>query len=282
MSLNISIAPLELTLNATIAQLMSKLMPADGSITYANATLTGDPRCAATFTGGNLTIPDKASFPNDGLVLGTGDAFHLTNQDGTETGTVFGTPGDNQIYTALGSASYDACSLEFEFKCSDITANTLIIDYVFASDEYNEQVVEGLGFVDSIALLVNDVNVANIPNTIEPVNVYNVNENKNSEYFVVNDPRPEKGTYQYFEPDGFTNGLSTETPIVPLGAWNKMKVGIVDVTDAEIDSWVFLKGSSGGGFQCVNVPPPPTQTPTEVVFTPENPGSHGGKRILFS
>ena len=61
--------PLQLTLSPTLAQLMDKFIPSDGSIGYRNATLTGDARCAALFAGGDLTITDDTiAFPNDGIL----------------------------------------------------------------------------------------------------------------------------------------------------------------------------------------------------------------------
>jgi hypothetical protein len=273
---SLSIAPLELTLSPTLAQLMDKLIPSDGSIGYRNATLTGDARCAALFAGGNLTIPNNTiTFPNDGILLGTGKAESLTTQDSTETSFDFGTPGDDQINTST-LPSFDACSLEFDFKCLTASANSLFIDYMFASDEYIEQVLENDGFIDAFGIFVNDVNIALVPGSNDPVTVYNVNQNVNSEYFVFNDPRPTYAKYLDFEPDGFTIGLNSTVPVVQFG-WNRFKMGIVDVGDSNIDSWVFVKGGSGGGFQCFqddSIPAP---------CDPDAQGSAcGGKILTFS
>ena len=233
---------------------MSNLIPSGSSgLIYTNETLTGDPRCAALFTGGEFAVPNPAAkFPSAGFVLGTGNTNKLNYQDGSQGSTNFGLPGDAQINTS-DFTSFDACFIEFEFQCGDnINGGNLSIDYVFASDEYKEKVDENLGYADEFGLFLNDVNIATVPTTGEPVSIYSVNHLTNTEYFVHNNPRPGQAAFVNFEPDGFTKGLKAIGPII--SGWNTMKIGIVDVNDGFLDSWVFLEG--GAAFQCIPAPTP--------------------------
>jgi hypothetical protein len=249
---------------------MSNLIPSGSSgLIYTNETLTGDPRCAALFTGGEFAVPNPAAkFPSAGFVLGTGNTNKLNYQDGSQVSTNFGLPGDAQINTS-DFTSFDACFIEFEFQCGDnINGGNLSIDYVFASDEYKEKVDENLGYADEFGLFLNDVNIATVPTTGEPVSIYSVNHLTNTEYFVHNNPRPGQAAFVNFEPDGFTKGLKAIGPII--SGWNTMKIGIVDVNDGFLDSWVFLEG--GAAFQCI---PAPTPFPRnqQANITPEIPNS---------
>jgi hypothetical protein len=159
---------LDLTGAPGAAALMNKLIPPKSPVQYTNVTFKGNPNCSAVFAGGELTVPNATvNFPDEGIVLGTGDILDLQEQTSTQIYTFFNTSGDDDINTNPDQVSYDACVLEFEFRC-DIgnAAGTdnggfVLIDYVFASDEYKEQI--GAGFADAFGLLLNGVNIATVP-----------------------------------------------------------------------------------------------------------------------
>ena len=257
-----------LTENASVIQIMNSLLPPGSGIIYKDPNFSGDPRCAALFSGGS-TI---ASFPDFGFLLGTGDANELYGQDGTDVSTTFGYPGDPDFATP----SYDACTLAFEFQCENSNFGSLEISYAFASDEYNSAADSGnIGFGDAFALLLNGNNIALVPGSANDtvgspgtaVSGYSINHLTNTEYFVDNNP-PSEGlaiAYPDFEPDGFTKNLKATGNIVP--GWNTMKIGIVDTFDPHMDSWLFLEG---GGFMCAPIPvatPAPTSSPTPLPTT---------------
>ena len=252
-----------LTLEATAAQLMSRLIPMGSPVDYRNALLAGDSTCAALFDGAEFAVIDpKVNFPSTGIVLGTGDAEVLYDQGGTQTSTGFNTPGDEDLNPTNGT-SLDACVLTFEFRCSPEFGGDVTIGYSFASDEYREQVDENTGYADRFGLLLNGQNIATLPDTTD-VSVYSVNHLINTEYFVYNNPRIGQRTFPAFEPDGFTRDLNATGTALP--GWNTMKIGIIDINDIYVDSWVFLEG---GSFSCdqradlTNAPTPaPTATPT--------------------
>jgi hypothetical protein len=265
-----------LTQASSITEIMGNLIPSGSGLIYTNEILVGDPRCAAMFTGGEFAVTNAtAKFPSAGFVLGTGDYKKLTNQDGTQASTDFERFGDEDINNS-GLETFDACYIEFWFKCDNIGGGVFLLDYVFASDEYIEQVNANTGFADAFAILLNDVNIATVPVTGELVSVYTINHLTNTEYFVYNDPRPGQAPFPLFEPDGFTKCLNATGVINGGGAWNKMKIGIVDVDDPYLDSWVFFEE---GSFECVVDPTPaptpaPASSPTPVptaATTPSGP-----------
>jgi hypothetical protein len=251
-----------LTENASVIQIMNSLLPPGSGIIYKDPNFSGDPRCAALFSGGS-TI---ASFPDFGFLLGTGDAHELYGQDGTPFPGDFGYPGDPDFATS----SYNACTLAFEFQCENSNFGSLEISYAFASDDYNSAAdSENIGFSsDAFALLLNGNNIALVPGSPgTAVSGYSINHLTNTEYFVDNNP-PSEGlapAYPDFEPDGFTKNLKATGNIVP--GWNTMKIGIVDTFYSSYDSWLFLEG---GGFMCAPIPvatPAPTSSPTPLPTT---------------
>lgn len=232
-----------------VNQIMNSLIPFGSGINYQNQVLTGDPKCAALFSGGwNAVENDTATeFPDEGFLLGTGNATALYGQNGTQESFDFDTPGDPDIAMNATMESFDACTVSFEFQCENSNDGYLRISYAFASDEYKEQVEDNTGYVDKFALLLNNENIALVPGTNDTaVTVYSINHLVNSELFIYNNPRINYSPYPDFEPDGFTKLLHAEGTIAT--GWNTMKIGIVDIQDNHIDSWVFIKQ---GSFQCV-------------------------------
>ena len=119
-----------------------------------NEAFNGDPRCAALFTGGKTAVPTESiNFPDTGFVLSTGNALTTLNNDGTEGSTILNSPGDPDF----GANSFDACTFEFEFRCLDEFApgSILALNYTLGSDDYTEEVTEGLGFVGFIGIFLN-------------------------------------------------------------------------------------------------------------------------------
>ncbi len=244
--------PFSLTERVSVNQLMDSLIPATSNVFYQNPALKGDPRCAALFSGALSVLTDNnnntVDFPDNGFLLGTGDANVLYGQNGTESSKSFGTPGDPDIAVVnTNRESYDACTLSFDFKCKDDMHGYMQAFYAFASDEWIEQVQENTGYSDNFALLLNGENIALVPGTNNTaVTVYTINESVNSQFFNYNNPRMGQSQYEDFEPDGFTKILEADGPIIP--GWNKMKIGIVDIQDTHYDSWVFLQA---GTFICM-------------------------------
>jgi len=261
------------------AQLMTSLFPAGSDISYQNVNFTGADRCAALFSGASSVVTNSTlNFPESGLILGTGLPISLYGQDGTESYYDFSSPGDLDIAQGSSFPSFDACILEFEFQCNNLAGGSASLDYVFSSDEYKEQIDEGAGYADLFAIILNGENIATIPGTSDPVGVYTVNHLTQTDYFVYNDPRPGQAAFPGFEPDGFTVGLEA-TGSFNIG-WNTMKIGIVDVQDQYLDSWLFLKE---GSFDCTVDPLatwPPTPAPTNSQIDDCTGSACGGEHSI--
>ena len=122
------------------------------------------------------------------------------------------------------------------------TSPDLQINYVFASEEYQEFVDSQ--FNDVFAFWVNGVALANNCATVAdpggrvPVTINTINHLRNTQIYVDN---PQPGTFDT-QFDGFTLPLTcfaTVTPNVP----NTLKLAIADTSDSILDSAVFLESS---------------------------------------
>lgn len=248
--------------NLTASDLVATIVPPDDrNIETANHVFTGHPQCAGLFYNARQAVDDPTiNFPDTGFVLSTGDVNGLIGQDGTCASTDFGFPGDPDVSII---STYDACALEFDFRCNNDQNGPIVIEYNFASDEYREQVTENLGFADRFRIFLNGEIKSLVPGTNDiEVSVYSINDSPgsygwdNRQYFVFNNPRLDNARFPNFEPDGFTIDLTAVGESVT--GWNKVKMVIADVLDPNFDSYLFVSsatmcppaktaGSSGGG-----------------------------------
>lgn len=123
--------------------------------------------------------------------------------------------------------TYDATVLEFDITTS---ATSITIQYVFASEEYNE-------FVDSeyndvFAFFVNGANCARVNG--QPVTVNTINAGENPALFVNN-----TGAVRAIEFDGLTVVLTCSAQVTP-NVPNRVKLAIADVSDPIYDAAVFI------------------------------------------
>ncbi|MCA9204934.1 MAG: choice-of-anchor L domain-containing protein, partial [Planctomycetales bacterium] len=169
----------------------------------------------------------------------------------------------------LTGTSQDATSLEFDFQFGDntTTGNHLFLNFVFASEEYNEFVNRGLG--DALAIFIDDMpvpmttvtrNIALLPPTTPggselPVTVDNVNGGNplgtsavNSSLYVNNDPGSAGVALDEFGYDGFTQRIQANTlTAFPGGLSNgthRLKIVVADIDDASFDSAVLIESLS--------------------------------------
>jgi len=110
------------------------------------------------------------------------------------------------------------------------------IDVRADCQEYNEFV--GSDFDDLMALFVDGVNVAALPNG-DVVSINNINNDVNSEYF--NDNEDGSRATEY---DGFTNLLETATFDLEPRQVSSLKLAIADVADGSFDSSLVIRGES--------------------------------------
>ena len=271
------------------------------SAVISNATFTGHPDALGVFTGGegilnanrlppntfaccspgclpDLCPPSGCEFPvytpfAEGVVLSTGSIARVVGPNKAEnTSTDLGQPGDLQLESILDCpgggvpCTLDAAILEFDITPSN---STLLFQYVFASDEYNEftPMARTPSFNDAFAFFVNGVNVGVLASGVEvSINTVNTSSNRcqymNNANFSTNEPAP---AYQApglplldIEMDGLTVVLTAQAALTP-GVPNHIKLVIADFRDRNYDSAVFLKA---GSFIIASPTPSPTPTST--------------------
>eukprot|EP00986_Skeletonema_menzelii_P009798 scaffold4562_cov132-Skeletonema_menzelii.AAC.4 len=167
-------------------------------------------------------------FPDSGIILSTGSPSNFCNNDSNESTTDWKVGGDADLTalvqeTNVYAQTYDACSIEFEFKCGGGVSSEdleLSFDYVFGSDEYyeyddddtstsndgttyssndgttsssnNGRMLASDGTTSSsnndvFAFYMNGENIAKLPDGETIVSIDTVNYNTNEEYFIAND-----------------------------------------------------------------------------------------------
>jgi hypothetical protein len=209
-------------------------------ISFSNVSFTGAQGGTATASAGE--------FSNGLGVLGIGDGVILTsglvnNAPGDNTADGISAalllPGDADLNAAFGGiVTNDATVLEFDFVP---TGNNMYVQYVFASDEYNEYVG---AFDDPFAFFLDGNNIALVPGTSLPVSVGNVNLGVNSSYYNNNDFGDLTPPYPFnIEADGFTSVFTASGAVTP-NVTHHIKLVIADRNDYALDSWVFIKAAS--------------------------------------
>ena len=225
--------------------------------------------------------------PETGIILSSGSPNDFNLNDADDTTTSFsGTGGDSDLKgtvdasNGLDNVLFDACILQFEFRCTNNAfVPQISFNYIWGSEEYYEYV--NSAFNDVFGFYLNGVNIATLPQTetsSDVVSINNVNFSTNGNYFNGNDPGTgwEEPTmlnapnsevpYPQIEADGFTDTLMAYgVPYEDAGEWNIIKLAVADVGDKILDSWVLLEGAS---FTCLDITEAPSvsSVPTESKF----------------
>ncbi len=255
-------ASAQLTTSHTLSptQMVQNVLLGAG-ITVSNVSYTGYANGIATF---NATPSVNLGF-SSGIYLTSGS--YLANDPlggfGSHDGP-FGpssyqqsvdchTAGDVDLGHLTTGQTHDAAVLEFDFIPK---SDTVKFRYRFASEEYNEYVgttyndVFGF-FLSGVTVTLPATNIALIPGTASPVSINNVNNGysmgtsngpcTNCAYYkdnTTNSPTSINTIY-----DGCTKIL-TAIYKVQCGQKYHIKIAIADVSDALLDSGVFLEAGS--------------------------------------
>jgi hypothetical protein len=198
---------------------------------------------------------------NSGIVLTSGAANSVIGPNSINVSTSNSSIGDVDLDTILinnavggiTTSTNDACALEFDVT---VQHDTLLFNYVFGSEEYEEFVAS---FNDVFALIitgpgiVGKKNIALIPNSNIPISINNVNCNSNAAYYVCNDANngascsaancPANNTTTEMEYDGYTTVLTAIQAVIPNSTYH-LKLVVADATDNIYDSGVFIQGYS--------------------------------------
>ncbi|NLI11238.1 MAG: hypothetical protein GX425_01115 [Peptococcaceae bacterium] len=215
--------------NMVSGQQLAEALVGSG-VTISNVSYTGTASSAGTFAGGTGIIGFES-----GVILSTGNISNVVgpNQE-PGAGDDNNLPGDTELNGLIpGYETQDATILEFDFVP---VSNAIRIQYVFASDEYNEYV--GSDYNDVFGFFVNGQNIALVPESNDRVSVNNINLGKNAQYYRNN----ENGSINT-EMDGLTTVLTARATVTP-NQTNRIKLAIADAGDGILDSVIMIKASS--------------------------------------
>jgi len=263
------------------AQLLEIIL--GGGIDANTLTFTGDIRQRGYFNASNANLG-----LDEGVVLSTGNIFVGVGPNDSDNATLpsdsgcgvpegasgpggLCRPGDNDLNDILSGSTltYDAAVIEVEFSPM---FNTLLLNYVFASEEYPEYACSEFNDVFAFFLSgprpgggdYNKANIAMIPNTDLPVAINTINPGVPGESGTTFGCIGSDGSLNYshlyvsntlgasVQFDGFTIPLQMVAPVV-AGETYLIKIAIADAADGVLDSAVFLKGDSFQSIQLTDI-----------------------------
>ncbi|MFK7948558.1 MAG: choice-of-anchor L domain-containing protein [Saprospiraceae bacterium] len=201
-------------------------------VTVSNVAFQGDSSQIGAFNGAT------GSGLQNGLILSSGNVNN-GNSPNTAGGTT--TQFNTSTTTSLLSSIVTGTINDYAILSLDFVpfGDTIIFNYVFASEEYPEWV--GSSFNDVFGFFLIDSagsyqNIALIPGTTLPVSINNVNAGSNAAYYVTN-------TLNQMEYDGYTTVLQAKAVVVPNQTYT-LQLAISDVGDGAFDSAIFLEFGS--------------------------------------
>lgn len=167
----------------------------------------------------------------DTWVLSTGDIADVVGSPSDFASTNLGQPGDPMLTQLSGNPTFDAAAYQATLVPD---GETLVVRYVFASEEYPEFV--GSQFNDVMAVFVDGTNCAFVPGTTTAVAINTINHLVNSEYYIDNTTGASGyGTAM----DGLTVPLECRVTVTP-GEEVVVRIAVADASDAIYDSAVAL------------------------------------------
>ncbi|MGH2549272.1 MAG: choice-of-anchor L domain-containing protein, partial [Thermomicrobiales bacterium] len=153
-------------------------------ISFSNIGYVGAPGALGTFTGGTGIIGFE-----DGIILSTGVVSGVVGPNDRDDSTTNNhTAGDTDLTELVEHPTFDASVLTFDFVPQ---GNTVVFNYVFTSEEYNEYV--NSQFNDVFAFYINGENCATVDggrvsvNSINGGRPYGTGAASNPDLYVNND-----------------------------------------------------------------------------------------------
>lgn len=248
----VGMTQLAVSSNMTEQELVEDVLVGQG-VQVSNIQFTGATPSRGTFNSTNSNVGIT-----EGVILSTGRIFDAIgpNNDpgGFSSNNDMGQDGDDdlELLLGLGATTLDAAVLEFDFVPIE---DSIVFNYVFASEEYLEFVNDG--YFDVFGFFLsgpgingpysnNAVNVALVPGTNTPVTIDNVNDQVNSDYYVDNgdgETWPQTVNSSIVQYDGLTIRMTAVLHVQACETYH-IKLAIADVTDGIYDSAVFLEKGS--------------------------------------
>jgi hypothetical protein len=231
-------------------------------ITFSNIGYVGAPGALGTFTGGSGIIGFE-----DGIILSTGVVSGVVGpNDRGDSTTNNRNPGDTDLTELVDHPTFDASVLTFDFVPQ---GNTVVFNYVFTSEEYNEYV--NSQYNDVFAFYINGENCATVDGGRVSVNSINGGrpigtDASNPELYVDNG-----GGAIDTQMDGLTVVMTCQAT-VQEGATNTIKLAIADTGDRVLDSNVFIQAKS---FVVPTPTPTGSATVTATATATETPVATG-------
>ncbi len=231
------------------------------NVVIHSATLFGQVNQAGIFSGATGYTPSWLAF-DSGVIFSSGSAAGLPTSntaDDYSAGITSSTGGLAAFGTIGGNASHNASYIDISFTPDN---DRIAIQFVFGSDEYNEYVYGA--FSDAIAIWVNGTNIAVTPSGAA-ISIDTINGAGNfAPQFgnQANDPNPTNAVFDSAAPslfvnndlqngggavpiemDGFTRTLGATITVNP-GVVNTIRLGVSDIGDGWLDSWLLVKADS--------------------------------------
>ncbi len=240
----------------TPGQLVQNVLIGPG-VNVSNVFYSGSLNAIGTFDATNASIGlDNGIIMTTGTINPGADGPHGPN-NAANAGVNNGVTGYSQLTNLVGTQTYNAAILEFDFVP---LSDSVKFNYVFASEEYPEFV--GSQFNDVFAFFITGPgipggvqNMAIIPGTTQPVAINNVNGGSNSNYYVDNGTgsnAPFNNDPFYVQYDGFTTPMQAVSK-VECGETYHLIIAVADVGDEIYDSGIFLEANSLTSEQPVTV-----------------------------
>lgn len=245
---------LVVTPNQTAAVLAGKLT--GPGITISSPVLTCAGVANATFVSTATPI-----LIDSGILLTSGRAINTAGAESFLASTNNGFPGDAMLTTLAGTATHDACVLEFDFVPK---GDTVSFNYQFGSEEYINstcgQYNDAFAFFISGPGITGIQNMALVPGTTIPVTVNSINSgvpgppgfpgfcnianctsmgpgSPFTSYFYDNTG----GTLVTYK--GYTVKLTAQHDVMPCVSYH-LKMAVADASNFLYDSGVFIEAGS--------------------------------------
>ncbi|MGB1205706.1 MAG: choice-of-anchor L domain-containing protein [Chitinophagales bacterium] len=251
--------------NVSAEEMVEDIFLAGNCVEILNIDYTGDNNSKGYFSGGLDNIGLE-----EGILLTTGNYGNIDNGPGAFASNGTSGGGDGNLNAIIApTLTDDAAVLEFDFIP---TGNTVVFNYVFASEEYPEY--SCAAFNDVFAFILSGPgiqggtqNIARIPGTTTEVSINNIHPDDgpgcppvNAQYYVNN-------TFGGPVFDGFTQVFEAKSQVTPCETYH-IKLAIADAQDDIFDSAVFLEANSfsAGNGALISVVPPITDLNVEDTY----------------
>ena len=217
-----------------------------------SVSYTGGAAAVGSFEG----IGDSPVGIDHGMVLSSGTVAAIPGAGAGFANAGIGTLGDADLdqLSAETGPTQDAAAVIVEFIPF---TDTLVVDFVFGSEEYPE--FSCSSFNDNFGIFLSGpgisgpfsdgaVNIAVLPDSETFLSINNLRPEsscpaQNEEYYIDNNGSDNQPVY-----DGYTTVIPVRYPVVPFQVYT-MKLAVADVSDGVFDTGVFLQFSDAfNGF----------------------------------